>query len=80
MDGELKIIESKTAVPYNDFVDALTKLNIYNALYLDTGTYNYLWYDTNVGSYDSTNVDKTTEVRGINYKNISNFLNVWIAN
>lgn len=79
MDGELKIIESDVPIPYNEFVEALAALHVCNALYLDMGTYNYLWYDIDVTSEDTTIVGKTVEVKCANYNKISNFINVWIA-
>lgn len=79
LDGELKIIESENPIPYNDFVNALSELHVCNALYLDMGTYNYLWYNLNAGAVEATTEDKIVEVKYANYTKISNFINVYIA-
>lgn len=43
MENNLVVVESEGPVPYDEYVNKLKSLNVRCALYLDMGTYNYLW-------------------------------------
>ena len=70
IDQNLLIIESQNEMPYNEFVERLSGLDVYQAIYLDMGTYNYLWCrETYDNEPDKANI--ITE-SGINAHKISN--------